>query len=245
MENGFNIVEFIQTSINTQTASLSANPFALIWVFFAGIAIAFTPCVYPLLPITVAYIGANSGHSRWKGFTLSLIYVSGMSLTYAALGIGAVITGSIFGRFSSLAIVRIIVGIIIASFGFTLWKGKTISLPSPNIPMIKKSNIYISTFFLGFTSALVISPCTAPVLGSILLFVSTTKSYFYGFSLLFSFSCGMGFLLILTGSFSSILTSLPKSGHWMMLIQKFCAGILIVFGIYLVFSATISLTYSR
>jgi thiol:disulfide interchange protein DsbD len=225
--------------------NLSGSPLDFLWAFFGGVLVSFTPCVYPLLPITVAYIGAASVDSRIKGFTLSLIYVAGISITYAILGLVAVLTGSIFGQFSSLPLVRIIAGIIIVIFGFALWTDRGFKLPVFKLPLLKKPGNYLSCFILGMASGLVISPCTAPVLGSILVFVATQRNFVYGALLLFSFAYGMGLLLILAGTFSSILAALPKSGRWMEVIRKIYAIILIVAGVYFVFSGGVNLAYAQ
>ncbi len=223
--------------------SLSGNPLDFLWAFFGGVLISFTPCIYPLLPITIAYIGGNSA-SKIKGFALSLAYVTGISITYAALGLIAVLTGSVFGQFSSQPAVRIIAGLVIVLFGFSLWTGRGLRLPGLKLPA-KKSATHLSCFILGLASGLIISPCTAPVLGSILTFVATKRNFIYGALLLFSFAYGMGLLLILAGTFSSILTNLPKSGYWMEVIKKICAVILIVAGIYFVISGAVNLAYAQ
>ena len=225
--------------------TLSGNPIDFLWVFLGGILLSLTPCIYPLLPITIAYIGANSTDSKIKGFSLSLVYVTGVSITYTILGLAAVLTGSLFGEFSSLPSVRIIVGLIIIFFGFSLWRSRGISLPGVKLPLIKKSGIYLSCFLLGLISGLIVSPCITPALGSILIFVATKRNFIYGALLLISFAYGMGLLLILAGTFSSILTALPKSGYWMVVIKKICAVILIVVGVYFVVLGAASLAYAQ
>ena len=221
--------------------NLSGGPLDFLWAFFGGVLVSFTPCVYPLLPIIIAYTGITGVSSRARGFTLSLLYVGGISLTYVILGLAAVLTGSIFGRFSNLPSIRIVAGLIIALFGFSLWTGRGFKLPALKFPALKKSGTYFSCFVLGLTSGLVVTPCVAPVLGSILTIVVLKKNFVYGSFLLFSFAYGMGSLLILAGTFSSILAALPKSGYWMEIMKKICAVILIVAGIYFVFSGAADL----
>lgn len=225
--------------------SLSGSPLDFLWVFLGGVLVSFTPCIYPLLPIIIAYIGANSTNNKIKGLALSLVYVTGVSTTYAILGLIAALTGSIFGQFSSQPLVRKIVGLVIILFGFTLWTGRGFRFPGLKFPVVKKSATYLSCFILGITSGLVISPCTAPVLGSILIFVATKRNLIYGVLLLFSFAYGMGLLLILAGTFSSILTALPKSGYWMGVIKRVCAVILIVAGVYFVVSGVVNSAYAQ
>lgn len=214
--------------------NLSGGPFDFLVVFLGGVLMSFTPCIYPILPITVAYIGGSSGNSKIRGLFLSLVYVAGFSTTYAILGLIAVVTGSIFGRFSSHPVVRIIAGLVVILFGVSLWTGRGLRLPVLNLPVKKRPRGYLSCFFLGVTSGFVISPCTAPALGSILTFVALKKNFIYGALILFTFAYGMGLLLILAGTFSSFLTVLPKSGNWMKIIKKVCAVILIIAGVYFV-----------
>jgi len=111
--------------------------------------------------------------------------------------------------------------------------------------VIKRSGTYLSSFLLGITSGLVIGPCTAPVLGSILIFVAAKRNFIYGALLLFTFAYGMGLLLILAGTFSSILTNLPKSGKWTEGIMKICAAILIIVGIFFAFSGAFDLVHAQ
>jgi len=221
--------------------NLSGSPLDFLWAFFGGVLISFTPCIYPLLPITIAYIGASGVNSKIKGFISSLIYVSGISITYCLLGLAAVFTGSMFGQFSSRPLVRIIAGLVIILFGLSLWTGQGLRLPVLRLSSTKKPGTYLSCFILGLTSGLVISPCVAPALGSIFIFVATKRNFIYGALLLFSFAYGMGLLLILAGTFSSILAALPKSGHWMEVIKKVCAVILIAAGFYFIISSAVNL----
>ncbi len=204
--------------------------------------VSFTPCLYPLLPIIVTYIGAEGVSSRKRGLVLSLIYVTGLSITYAVLGLIAAVTGSIFGEFSSLPWVRIVAGVVILLFGFSLWRGTGGGFRLIlNVPILRKPGTYLSCLILGLTSGLVVGPCTAPVLGSILTFVATKRNFVYGAFLLFSFAYGMGLLLILAGTFSSFLALLPKSGRWMESIRKLCAAILFIAGIYIMSSGITNL----
>lgn len=97
--------------------SLSGNPFDYVIVFVGGALMSFTPCVYPLIPITVGFIGAGSYGSRLKGLFLSLVYVLGMAVTYSLLGIAASLTGTIFGKLSYAPSVNLFVGCVVIIFG--------------------------------------------------------------------------------------------------------------------------------
>jgi len=217
--------------------TLSGSPFDYLIAFFGGILISLTPCIYPLIPVTVGFIGATSGGSKRKGFFLSLMYVTGIAVTYSVLGLIASLTGSIFGQISSHPLTNLIVGVLIFVFGLSMLEVFNFpALQLVKLPQVKKGN-YISAFVLGLTSGLVVGPCLTPVLGSILLYLTEKHDLFYGVTLLFTFAYGMGLILILIGTSSSILANLPKSGRWLKIIKRICAFILIGMGIFFVYLA--------
>ena len=213
---------------------LAYNPTDYVIAFSGGLLMSFTPCIYPLLPVSASYIGLGSAGNKIKAFILSLAYVSGIAVTYLALGIIASLSGTIFGRVSSYPITRIIVGLIIVFFGLSMLEVFNISIPLRHKPNPLKKHGVLSVFLFGLSSGLVISPCVTPALGSILAYLATKQNIFYGATLLLSFAYGMGFTLILAGTFSSILLSLPKSGKWLVYIRRFYAVVLLGMGIYFV-----------
>jgi thiol:disulfide interchange protein DsbD len=212
--------------------TLSGNPLDYLIVFLSGIVISFTPCVYPLIPISVGFIGVTAAGSRIKGLTLSLVYVTGIAITYSLLGLIASLTGKIFGAVSTHPLTNILAGLVIIVFGLFMLDIPGLSLPSfMKMPTVKNKG-HLSAFMLGLSSGLIVSPCVTPALGAILAYLITRKNILYGMTLLLTFSYGMGFLLIICGAFSSILLTLPKSGKWMVYLKRIAAFILIGMGIY-------------
>lgn len=204
--------------------------------FLSGVGLSFTPCVYPLIPIIVGYIGVTANTTKLRGFILSFSYVSGVAVTYSVLGLFASLTGKIFGQVLSHPIIYILAGIAIIIFGLSLLDVFVLSLPNlVKLPSIKKKD-FLSAFFLGLVSGLMVSPCVTPMLGSILLYLATKKNILYGVTLLFTFAYGMGLVLIFAGTFSSILVRLPKSGKWSVYIKKLAALMLIGMGIYFLYN---------
>ncbi|MBN1794641.1 MAG: sulfite exporter TauE/SafE family protein [Candidatus Omnitrophica bacterium] len=191
-------------------------------VFLAGVAMSFTPCVYPILPVTVAFIGGKSQGSRLKGFSLSVMYVFGMSLTYASLGAFAALTGSLFGQISTHPLTFFIVGNMLLLFGLSMLDVFVLPLPHRvfRFDGSGKKGDMLTTFLMGVASGFIIGPCTAPVLGALLIFVGTHQNVLYGMTLLFTFAYGMGIMLIIVGTFIGVLTNLPRSGQWMGRIKK-------------------------
>ncbi len=216
---------------------LSGSQFDFIVAFAAGFLASLTPCVYPLIPVSVGYIVGNAQNSKTKGFFLSLFYVTGIALMYSFLGILAVLTGSIFGKFSSSPLVNLIAGILILIFGLSMFDIFNFSLTLDLKPHLRERGNYFSALLLGLVSGLMVSPCLTPILGSILAYLSTKKNIFYGGFLLFSFSYGMGLIFIIVGTFGAGIAGLPGSGKWMVIVKKFCAAIMVLAGAYFIFTA--------
>lgn len=219
--------------------NLQGNLFDYISAFFGGVLVSFSPCVYPLVPITLGFIGVQAGFSKLRGLALSLVYVLGIAVTYSLLGLTAALTGKLFGQISARPAPFFVVGnaCIIAGLSFL----DVINLNFTGIRLQNKvkraGGAYFSAFLLGLASGLVVGPCTAPALGTILIYVASRQNLIYGASLLFVFAYGVGFLLILAGTFSSLLLSLPKSGEWLMRIKKACGFILLAIGEYFLVKA--------
>lgn len=214
--------------------NLSGNPSDYLIAFAGGVLVSFTPCVYPLIPVSAGYIGVHSSGSRLKGFLLSLVYVTGVAVTYSMLGLVAAFTGSFFGQISVHPVSRIVVGSIIVAFGVSMLGFFHLSVPKFfHLRNHRRHNV-LSTFVLGLSSGLIASPCLTPVLGSILLYLTTKGSLLYGSTLLFAFAYGMGFMLIIAGTFSSVLMGLPQAGRWMENMKKVFALILFGAGVYFI-----------
>ncbi|MCX5698596.1 MAG: sulfite exporter TauE/SafE family protein [Candidatus Omnitrophica bacterium] len=216
---------------------LSGSPFDFVFAFFGGLLASFTPCVYPLIPISTGYIIGNAQNSKIKGFLLSLFYVTGIAVTYSSLGILAVLSGRIFGEFSVNPIVNLICGVLILIFGISMFDlfqfNFTLNLKAP----VHRKRSYFLALFLGLVSGLMISPCLTPILGAILTYLSTTKNILYGGFLLLSFSYGMGLIFILIGTFGVSFTGLPRPGKWMVAIKQVCAAIIVLTGLYFIIAA--------
>lgn len=214
--------------------TLSGSPLDYIFAFAGGILVSLTPCVYPIIPVTIFYISSQSGKSKVRGFVLSFVFVTGLAVTYSILGLVASIGGMIFGRISTHPVTYMIVGLIIILFGlsmfFDLWN---FSWQGPKVDTKKKG--YFPAFLLGASTGLVASPCLTPALAAILTYLSVKKNILYGMSLLMAFAYGMGIILIFAGTFSSILINLPKSGKWMVYVKRIGSSVIIILGLYFIY----------
>jgi len=212
---------------------------ACLAVYLGGLLVSFTPCVYPVIPITIAYVGARSGGSRLRSFILSLVYVLGMSFTYTVLGSVAALTGSLFGQIQTNPWTFFIVANVCVLLGLSMLG--VFSLPLPRLPARAQSRSagggITASFFVGAASGLVLGPCTAPVLAVLLTYVATSQNVVVGMLLLFLFAFGMGTLLIILGAFSGLLAGLPAAGAWMLRVKQVCGWILIGMGEYFLIRA--------
>lgn len=205
------------------------SPLAYLVSFLGGVLTSFTPCVYPIIPILVGVIGAKSGKSRMQGFNLSLAFVLGMALVYSLLGVVAALTGQIFGQLTTHPLGYLVVGNICLVFALSMLGLFEIRLPGhwgqARTSQAKRG--LGGVFFMGASSGLVAAPCTVPVLGALLTFVAQSRNVIFGFSLLFVFALGLGFLLVGVGTFTGFLTSLPKSGPWLVRVKQ-AFGVLLI-----------------
>ena len=213
------------------------NALTLLLVFFMGVLTSMTPCVYPLIPITLTLLGGQKKQSQWVSFLKSLTYVLGLSTTYATLGVIAAQTGQLFGSFMGHPLVLLATSCVFLAMGLSLWGFFELKIPnfaSRTVGKTKSSHLSegVGIFISGLISGLVASPCVGPVLVGILAYIAQTKDSFLGFTLLFTFALGFGTLLIALGTFSQWVHKIPKSGNWMNAVKKFLALTLFALSFY-------------
>jgi len=232
----------IETIINNLSLYLESSLFlAFLAAYLGGLVISFTPCTYPLIPVTVGFIGAQGSSSRINGFILSLFYVGGLAVTYAMLGGAAALSGKLFGQMQTTPWTYFIMANLCLIMGLSMLDVFSISLPVPQ-KMMKVTGQnnkkgFFNSFLLGAVSGVVIGPCTAPALGVLLGYVALKTNVLLGMILLFVFALGMGTLLIIVGTFAGVIAALPKSGPWMKKVKVSFGLILIGAAEYFLYTA--------
>lgn len=223
------------TNLMTTTTSL---PLLLFLSLLSGLLMSFTPCIYPMIPITAGILQAQATKSLWRNLALSLSYSLGLALTFAMLGMLAAYGGQLFGSLFShplfvVAIVALLVYLAFSMMGFyDMYIPRMFQPKHQNV----KGGSYLSAFLFGAASGTFASPCVSPGLVSLLSLVSALKSTLMGFLLLFNFGFGLSIPLLIVGSFSSSLELLPRAGMWMVEVKK-------LFGIMMLFMALYFLAY--
>jgi thioredoxin:protein disulfide reductase len=205
---------------------------AMVWtllgIFVGGIALNLTPCVYPLIPITVSYFGGRSGQGQGRLLLHGLFYIGGLSLTNSILGLIAALTGGLIGAMLQNPIVLIMIAGILVFFATSLLGFWELRLPEGLNRMASKSYTgYFGTLFMGLTLGLVAAPCIGPFVLGLLTWVASMGSPWLGFLIFFTLSIGLGLPLFILAMFSGKIEKLPRSGEWMLWVRKLMGWVLV------------------
>lgn len=213
-------------------AKLAESPLlAVATLFGAGLLTSLTPCVYPMIPITMSVITGTVQEGQGKGRTvaLTLTYAVGLALVYAFLGALAGVTGTLFGTVSASPWARLVIGNLLLVFALIMLD--VLPLPVPQRLMSWAGGLgggsFPAVFLLGATSGVVAAPCGAPAFAVVLTWVAATGAGLMGFVYLFVFSLGMTALLVVVGVFSGTLAMLPRSGAWMLWAKRLAALVMV------------------
>ncbi len=203
---------------------------AILIAFVGGFLVSLTPCVYPMIPITLSIIGGRSENTSFgRGLGLSVTYVAGLSLTYALLGLivalfGAQVRSVLQGAGFQLVMAGIFVVLALSMFDlFMLQAPEALRQRVVGLTRTGLGGI----FGLGMVSGLMASPCVAAPLAGILAFIAASGNVMLGFTMLLAFAWGMGLILVIIGAFAGSLNALPKAGDWMVKVKEFYGFLLL------------------
>ena len=220
--------------------SVAGNPVVAFAVAFAaGFLVSLTPCVYPMLPITVGYIGGGvAGAGRARGFALSAVYVLGLAVTYSILGVVSALMNKVFGFAASNPWALIVVGAFFVVFGLSMMDLFMLPLPQSlqNIQP-KARGGFLGAFVIGVVSGLIAAPCSTPVLLAILTHIAQRGGVVYGVMLMFTYAVGMGALIMVFGAWAGASKALPRSGAWMVWVKRICGLAIIAAGAFYIISS--------
>src|SRR5215470_16928477 len=207
-----------------------------LWMCLASFGFGFltslTPCVYPMIPITLGIFGARGKDvSRGRALLLATAYVVGMGLTYATLGVIVAKIGAQFGTILANPFVVIPIVLLFVALALSMFGAFEINLPASWQARLNQvgGRGFRGAFAMGMVGGLIAAPCTGPFLLGLLTFVATTRSVVGGGSLLFIYAIGMGVLFWVLAAFAM---SLPKSGRWMEWVKSAGGILLLLGGIY-------------
>jgi cytochrome c-type biogenesis protein len=218
-------------------------------MFGGGLFASVTPCTYPVLPLTVGYIGNQAGANRLRAFLLSLSLVTGLAAVYAILGAIVAAVGGTFGSIMGNGLVLYAIAMYYLIMGLFLLE--VFQLPTPRFfsrlhAKSANSKGILGAFVIGGVSGLIVGPCTGPILAVALGAIAITLKNVHGVDyalqivkggvLLFLFGFGQGALILLAGIFTGFIFKIPKAGAWMEVVKKgFALSIIIAASLLFVF----------
>jgi len=207
-------------------------PLLLILVFFGGLALNLTPCVFPLIPITVGFFAQQTKGRSGSSFGLALAYVMGIAVTYSVLGVLAALGGALFGgALQSPWLIGVIVFVLLAlsTSMFGLWE---LRVPGWAQSASGGRSGLVGALIMGLVMGFVAAPCIGPFVIGLLTLVGQRGDPFYGFLLFFTLALGLGLPYLLLGTFTGLVNRLPVSGMWMIGVRRVFGVVLIAMAAY-------------
>jgi thiol:disulfide interchange protein DsbD len=208
-------------------------PLTFVWVALLGVALNLTPCVYPLISVTVAFFGGRTARDHRHTVRRALVYVVGICLSFSTLGVVAALTGSLFGAALQRPEIHggiAVVLVLLAGSNFGLYQMR---VPSPVMQRLgRMGEGDIGAFFMGLTMGVVAAPCIGPVVVALLLFVGAQQSAALGFALFFVLGLGMGAPYVGLAAVAGRLRALPRAGAWLEWVERLFGFLLLGLALY-------------
>jgi thioredoxin:protein disulfide reductase len=209
----------------------------LIGVFFGGIALNLTPCVYPLIPITASYFGGRSETGERQGYLVlhGFLYILGLSVMNSAIGISAAFTGKLMGSFLQHPAVLIFVASVLLLMALNFFGFWELRMPGFLSSAVSKSHTgYAQSLFMGLTLGIVAAPCIGPFIIGLLTMVAQRGDPLFGFLIFFTLSIGLGLPLFILSLFAGNVSKLPRSGEWLIWVRNLFGWIMLAMAVYFV-----------
>jgi thiol:disulfide interchange protein DsbD len=210
----------------------------LLGIFAGGLALNLTPCVYPMIPITVSFFGGRAAQEKPHQLKLvahGLCYLMGLALTNSILGVVAALTGGLMGAILQSPIVLTIIAVVLVLFATSLFGLWDLRLPGALNQMAAKSYTgYFGSLFMGLTLGVVAAPCIGPFVLGLLTWVASMGDPWLGFLIFFTLSLGLGLPLFVLAIFSGQLQRMPQAGGWMIWVRKLMGWFLVGMAAYFI-----------
>jgi thiol:disulfide interchange protein DsbD len=207
---------------------------AILLVLLGGFLTALSPCVYPLIPITLSILGARQAGSARKGFLLASTYVAGMVVLYTTLGVSFASAGMLAGSALQSPWVTIGVAVFCVVMAASMFGAFELVLPSSLQTRLSQAGGggFKGAFVMGLVAGIIAAPCTGPVLSFILTLIAREHDLLKGAVLMFFYALGMGLPFLVLGTFSQAIARMPKSGRWMETVKSVFGLLMLGAGLY-------------
>ena len=207
---------------------------ALPLAFVIGLALNLTPCVYPLISVTISFFGGQASDRRSSVLSLAAVYVLGIVVSYSVLGTVAAATHALFGFLLQNVVVLVAVALLIAALAASMWGLFEIPTPAFVSRVGQSKRGLAGALLMGLTMGLVSAPCIGPFIVGLLAYVARVGSLGLGFVLFFVMSLGLGVPYLVLAAFSGSINRLPRSGMWMVWVKRVFALILLGVAAYFI-----------
>jgi thiol:disulfide interchange protein DsbD len=202
-------------------------------VFLGGFALNLTPCVYPMIPITITYFGGQAQGKKGGLVAHSFLYVIGMAVTYSILGVAAAMTGGLFGSALRYPAVLIGIALVMVLLALSMFDVYEFRMPASLNRLASGSQKgFGGTFLMGLTVGIIAAPCVGPFVLGLLTYVGNKGNVVLGFALFFVLAFGLGVPFLVLGIFSGSIRRLPRSGAWMVWVRKIFGFILLAMAVF-------------
>lgn len=207
-------------------------PLVLLLLFGGGLALNLTPCVYPVIPLTLSYFAGQTSVQGRRPFRLAAVYVLGMATMYSGLGVAAALSGRLFGSaLQSPWIVGAVAAVLVA-LAFSMFGFYDLQMPSALMQKAGARSGMAGAYAMGLLVGVVAAPCVGPFVLGLLAFVAARQQPGLGFLLFFVLSLGLGVPYLFLGAFSGSIARLPRAGMWMVSVKKAFGWILLAMAAY-------------
>ena len=207
-------------------------PFVLLLLFAGGLALNLTPCVYPVIPLTVSFFGGQAKGETGRVFGLATLYVLGMATTYSALGVAAALSGKLFGAALQSPWVLGAVAIVLVLLALSMFGLYDIRVPTVLMQKTGARTGRAGAYAMGLLVGIVAAPCVGPFVLGLLAFVAARQNAALGFLFFFVLSLGLGLPYLFLAAFSGSLTRLPRAGEWMEGVKSIFGWVLLAMAAY-------------
>jgi len=207
--------------------------YAIIAFFLFGLALNLTPCVYPVIPLTIGYFGGQSGKKKGSAFVMALLYVIGIAVIFALLGLISGLAGKQWGFLFQNPWFVVIITTIILAMAASMFGAFEITVPVWIMNSLGKTREgSVGAFIMGLTVGVVIAPCAAGIIIGLVGLVAKLGIVTKGTLLFFIMGLGLGLPYLILATFSGLLTKIPQSGMWMVWVRKLFGVLLIGVALY-------------
>ena len=212
-------------------------PGVLLLLFGWGLALNLTPCVYPVIPLTVSFFGGQAHGQSRRAFLLAAVYVLGMATMYSALGVAAALSGRLFGAALQSPWVLAGIAAVLVALALSMFGLYDIRMPTALMQKAGARQGFAGAYGMGLLVGVVAAPCVGPVVLGLLAFVAATQDAALGFLFFFVLSLGLGLPFLFLAAFSGRIAALPRAGAWMEGVKKVFGWILLAMAAYFVRNA--------